>query len=65
MTSGQSISYATVSLLRNAVKTMSNEEGNFIFKVHSVDESDTIYVSHVGYSPHPLSFIRQIQVLES
>jgi CubicO group peptidase (beta-lactamase class C family) len=48
---GEAISYATVALSRKGIKTMSNEEGRFIFKLPADDQKDSIYITHVGYKP--------------
>jgi hypothetical protein len=52
---GEAISYATISLTANGISTMSNEEGQFIFKIPESHTRDTIYISHVGY--RSLAFI--------
>ncbi|MBN9380406.1 MAG: serine hydrolase [Chitinophagaceae bacterium] len=46
---GEPVSYATVTLARKSVSTMSNESGKFIFKIAVGDKQDSIYISHVGY----------------
>jgi CubicO group peptidase (beta-lactamase class C family) len=48
---GEAISYATVALSGQGIKTMSNEEGRFIFKFPADDKRDSIYITHVGYKP--------------
>jgi len=49
--SGEAVSYATISLSANGINTMSNEEGHFIFKIPTDIKEDSFYVSHVGYKP--------------
>jgi hypothetical protein len=46
---GEAIGYATISLARNGIETMSNEEGRFIFKIPATDAGDSIFISHIGY----------------
>jgi CarboxypepD_reg-like domain len=46
---GEALSYASVSLTRNGLNTLSNEEGQFIFKIPAHTPHDTIYISHIGY----------------
>jgi hypothetical protein len=46
---GEAISYATISLSANGINTMSNEEGQFIFKIPADDKGDSIYITHIGY----------------
>jgi CubicO group peptidase (beta-lactamase class C family) len=48
---GEWISYASVGLSRSSFNTMSNEKGEFIFKIPGGDLNDSIYISHVGYKP--------------
>jgi hypothetical protein len=48
-TTGEAIPYATVSLTVNGITTLSNEEGQFIFKIPASHRHDTVYISHVGY----------------
>jgi CarboxypepD_reg-like domain len=48
---GEAVSYATISLPANGINTMSNEEGHFIFKIPTDIKEDSFYVSHVGYKP--------------
>ena len=47
--------YATISLPGNNVGTVSNSDGEFIFKVRSLDKEGTIIVSHLGYRTATLS----------
>ena len=46
---GRALPYATISLQGNAVGTVSNSEGEFIFKIRSLETEGTIVVSHLGY----------------
>ena len=46
---GEAIGYATISLARNGIETMSNEEGRFTFKIPAADAGDSIFISHIGY----------------
>jgi hypothetical protein len=46
---GEAISYATISLTTNGINTMSNEEGQFIFKIPADDKGDSVYITHIGY----------------
>jgi CubicO group peptidase (beta-lactamase class C family) len=48
---GEAISYATIALSGQGIKTMSNEEGRFIFKYPADNKRDSIYITHVGYRP--------------
>lgn len=48
-TTGEALGYATISLDRNGIETMSNEEGRFTFKIPSADAGDSIFISHIGY----------------
>jgi CubicO group peptidase (beta-lactamase class C family) len=52
----EAISYATVALPGTGIKTMSNEQGRFIFKIPADNKKDSIYVTHVGYKPVSLLF---------
>lgn len=53
--SGEAIPYATVSSPEGGINTMSNEEGNFIFKMPANGIRDSVYISHVGYAPVALA----------
>jgi hypothetical protein len=46
---GEAISYATISLATNGINTMSNEEGQFFFKIPEDDKRDSVYFTHIGY----------------
>jgi hypothetical protein len=46
---GEAIPYATISLATNGINTMSNEEGQFIFKIPEDDKRDSVYFTHIGY----------------
>jgi hypothetical protein len=45
----RSVCYATLSLSSNATNTISNEKGEFIFKIPTDHKEDSIYISHVSY----------------
>src|ERR1700722_8202387 len=55
---GEALSYASVSLTRNGLNTLSNEEGQFIFKIPAHTPHDTIYISHIGYRSVVLNISR-------
>lgn len=46
---GEAISYATIALSANGINTMSNEEGQFIFKIPEDDRRDSVYIMHIGF----------------
>ena len=46
---GEAISYATISLPINGINTLSNEEGRFIFKIPADNKDNSIYIRHAGY----------------
>lgn len=48
---GEAISYATISTATNGLSTMSNENGHFTLKITGGNKSDSIYISHIGYLP--------------
>jgi CubicO group peptidase (beta-lactamase class C family) len=48
---GELISYASVGLFGSSVNTMSNEKGEFIFKIPARRGNDSVNISHVGYKP--------------
>ncbi|MBC8032781.1 MAG: carboxypeptidase-like regulatory domain-containing protein, partial [Chitinophagaceae bacterium] len=52
---GAPLSYATISLTAGGLNTMSNENGNFIFKFSAYSGNDSIKISHVGYQSVLLS----------
>ena len=45
------ISYATLSHAAKGINTMSNDKGEFIFKIPVTGKTDSILISHVGYQP--------------
>ena len=45
------ISYATLSHSARGINTMSNDKGEFIFKIPVTGKTDSILISHVGYRP--------------
>ncbi|MBN9384934.1 MAG: serine hydrolase [Chitinophagaceae bacterium] len=47
--SHEPVAYATISNPVDGINTMSNEEGDFIFKIPTDGKSDSIYISHIGY----------------
>lgn len=53
---GTAVSYATVSLTVNGIKTFSNEEGKFILKIPAANVNDSLYLSHIGYRPVSMRF---------
>jgi CubicO group peptidase (beta-lactamase class C family) len=53
---GEFIPYATIRLTGKAIITMTNEKGRFIFKVPAHDKDDSLYVTHVGFTPLILPF---------
>jgi hypothetical protein len=55
---GEAVSYATISLPVNGINTMSNDEGRFILKIPTDIKEDSFYVSHIGYTPAGMA-IRQ------
>jgi CubicO group peptidase (beta-lactamase class C family) len=48
---GEPLRYATIQFLRKGINTVSNEDGRFILKIPAGDETDSIFISHVGYRP--------------
>jgi CarboxypepD_reg-like domain len=54
-TTGEPIGYATIGLSANGINTMSNEEGQFIFKIPAGDKDGSMYISHVGFKPITIS----------
>lgn len=48
---GEPIPYATIRLLGKAVTTMTNEKGRFIFKIPADGNDDSLYVTHIGFTP--------------
>lgn len=49
-TTGEAIPFATISYSANGINTVSNEEGNFIFKIPASGKGDSLYLSHIGYA---------------
>lgn len=47
---GEGLSFATISYHSNGVNTMSNEHGGFLFKIRQGVPGDSIRISHVGYN---------------
>jgi hypothetical protein len=56
---GEGLSFATISYHRNGVNTMSNEDGGFIFKIRQGAAGDSIHISHVGYKAVTLPIRRK------
>ncbi|HVU56952.1 MAG TPA: serine hydrolase [Puia sp.] len=48
---GEPVSYATITLAGRSISTVTNEEGRFIFKFHGNDKKDSLRVACVGYIP--------------
>ena len=46
---GEPIPYATISLYRAPLGTVSDTAGNFEFNIPTQHSSDTLIVSHIGY----------------
>jgi hypothetical protein len=49
------IPYATLSLAANGISTLTNEEGQFIFKIPPENQTDSIFITHIGY--HPIAIL--------
>lgn len=49
--SGEPIPYATIRLIGKAIATMTNEKGQFIFKIPTVGKDDSLSVTHIGFTP--------------
>ncbi len=48
---GKPVSYATISLDNSSLNTMTNENGEFRFKVPAENKKRTLTITHVGYKP--------------
>src|SRR5450631_159670 len=51
ITTGEAVPYATIGLSKSSINTMTNEKGEFIFKIPADRVNDSIDISHVGYKP--------------
>ncbi len=60
-TTGEGIPYANVGIPVYSIGTSANEDGDFIIKIPSEHEKDTLFFSSVGYSSYktPISKIRK------
>jgi hypothetical protein len=47
----QPIPYASITLTTNNISTLSNEAGQFIFKIPPENQNDSIEITHIGYHP--------------
>jgi CubicO group peptidase (beta-lactamase class C family) len=48
---GEPIPYATIRLTGKAIISMTNEKGRFLFKVPADGKDDSLYVTHIGFTP--------------
>ncbi len=48
------VSYASVSVAKNGIQAMSNEQGNFVIKINGITDHDSVYISHIGFIPFSL-----------
>jgi len=53
--------FATISLKNHSIGTITNNEGEFIFKIDPKFQSDTLIMSYIGYENHtiPISLINK------
>ncbi len=50
------ISFSTILLKQNNLGISANEEGDFIFKINSIFQSDTLMISNIGYVRKLINF---------
>jgi CubicO group peptidase (beta-lactamase class C family) len=53
---GDPIPYATVRLTGKAVTTMTNEKGRFVIKMAANGMDESLYITHIGFTPLTLPF---------
>jgi CubicO group peptidase (beta-lactamase class C family) len=62
-TNGDPIRFATITVARYAINSMSNESGEFILKLPG-NARDSIHISHVGYQPQSLPVSREVLLIK-
>jgi len=50
-TTGEAIPSASIRISKNNVTTISNEKGEFIFKISVENRGDSIHITHIGFDP--------------
>ncbi|HVU97073.1 MAG TPA: serine hydrolase [Puia sp.] len=49
--SGEPIPYASIGLTGKAIATMTNEKGQFLFRIPAAAKDDSLSVTHIGFTP--------------